>query len=369
MVGTVISIFSHGYPAAELLQNAKNHIIVIPVLYYVARLIKTDRQKTIVLLAMGLLLFLISAHTIWDTRDQIAHGLLLERHRAVGLVAGQANLYGGWLAMMVLGTICFAFSPLARGKPRLLLALTGLMGTVALIYTLSRGAWLALAVSVSMVALLRNRRILLLGTLVLFLLPALVSPAVRERAASITAVLDSMDDEPEEFSTDEAEEADPSAMVRVHQWKELPHILADAPLLGHGYGYFPDLWREIGYTRKAAHSSIIEIGAELGLLGLISYAALVFPMILLGWRHSKRGQPPLERAVGTTAFGMGLCLLLLDTSGTRFRNSEVMGNFWVIAGMVAGSWGTPGGLKPEESATDAQQIRPIARRRGALGRQ
>jgi hypothetical protein len=83
LVGVVITVFSHNFLLSELLQRAKNHLIVIPVLFFVARVIKTDKQKKIVLLAMALLLFLISAHTIWDTRDQIAHGLLLERHRAV----------------------------------------------------------------------------------------------------------------------------------------------------------------------------------------------------------------------------------------------------------------------------------------------
>jgi O-antigen ligase len=247
-------------------------------------------------------------------------------------VAGQANLYGGWLAMMVLGTICFCFSPVPRGKTRLWLAVTAVMGSVALLYTLSRGAWLALAMALAVVAVLRNRRILFLGTLIVIFLPALASQAVRDRAASILEIIDSIDEGPED-PFNETEE-DVSAMVRVQQWQALPGMFAEAPIFGHGYAYFPELWQETGHKKKAAHSSIIEITTELGLFGLLGYAALVFPMILLGWLNSRPDLPPLDRTLGTAAFGIGLCLILLDTSGTRFRNSEVMANFWILAGMM-----------------------------------
>jgi len=330
-VGTLTSVVEYHYPASELLTTAKNHIIVIPMLYFTERIIVSDKQKKIVLLAMLVLLFLVSAQTIWTTRDQIAAGLLLERHRAVGLVASQANLYGGWLAMMLLATICFFFSPLLNRKTRIFLAGAALMGAIALVYTLSRGAWVALAVSVALVAIFRNRRILLLGTVVVVFLPLLVSPTVRDRAASIMSVFDSLEMDPG------TETADESAMVRVEQWRAMGGLMAEAPIFGHGYGYFPELWYYTGHEMKAAHSSYIEIGTELGAFGLLGYLSLVLPMVFLGWSTSRRNAPPLQRTIGTAAWGMALCLMILDTSGTRFRNSEVMANFWIFGGLVSGA--------------------------------
>jgi len=340
IVGSLVSVFQHGYSPFELFTRAKNHIIVIPMLYFAERVIVTDKQKKLVLLAMGLLLFLMSAHTIWTTRDQIAAGLLLERHRAVGLVASQANLYGGWLAMMILASICFLFSSVLKGKTRIFLAGTTFMAMVALVYTLSRGAWIALVLALGVVAIFRNRRILLLGTAVFFLLPALVSPTVRDRAASILHVLDTVEDGSEGVAgalSGAPETADESAMVRVLQWRALGGLMAQAPIFGHGYDYFPQLWADEGHEMKAAHSSYIEIGTELGSFGLLGYLALVLPVLFLGWSTSGRGHPPLQRAIGTAAFGMALCLMILDTSGTRFRNSEVMANFWIFAGLVSGA--------------------------------
>ncbi len=340
VMGILTSVLEHGYPALDLLTTAKNHMIVVPVLFFAERVIVSDKQKKVVLLAMVLLLFLMSAHTIWTTRDQIAAGLLLERHRAVGLVASQANLYGGWLAMMILAAICFLFSSLVKGKTRIFLAGTIFMAAVALVYTLSRGSWIALAAALAVVAIFRNRRILLLGTAVFLFLPALVSPAVRDRAASILQVFEAVDDNPEPGTVAGLEApptADDSAMVRVLQWRALGGLMSQDPIFGHGYGYFPQLWFDEGHEMKAAHSSYIEIGTELGSFGLLGYLTLVLPMLYLGWRTSRKDAPVLQRTIGTAAFGMALCLMILDTSGTRFKNSEVMANFWIFAGLVSGA--------------------------------
>jgi hypothetical protein len=59
VIGIFTSVIVHGYFGADLLTTAKKHVIVIPVLYFVARVIRTDKQKEIVLLSMAFLVFLM----------------------------------------------------------------------------------------------------------------------------------------------------------------------------------------------------------------------------------------------------------------------------------------------------------------------
>jgi O-antigen ligase len=138
------------------------------------------------------------------------------------------------------------------------------------------------------------------------------------------------------FST-ENQELEDSAQVRVDQWKALPKIMKEAPIFGHGLRTFQWMWARYSWDHepKAAHSTWIELLAEEGIVGILGYVWLVG---LLGWTGFSAWRRRSDGLVKDLALGFMcaiLCLMVLDTSGTRFRNREVMAYIWVLGGALA----------------------------------
>ena len=57
------------------------------------------------------------------------------------------------------------------------------------------------------------------------------------------------------------------------QWRSFLPMMAEHPIFGVGYGGFGQFFKDGGYypVAKSAHSSVIEVGVELGLVGLVLY--------------------------------------------------------------------------------------------------
>jgi O-antigen ligase len=137
-------------------------------------------------------------------------------------------------------------------------------------------------------------------------------------------------------STDDQELED-SAQVRVDQWKALPEILREAPVFGHGFRTFAHLWAQysIDHEPKAAHSTWVEFLAEEGVVGILAYLWL---LTLMGWVGFSAWRVRDGGLASDLALGFMcaiLCLMVLDSSGTRFRNREVMAYMWVLGGALA----------------------------------
>lgn len=84
---------------------------------------------------------------------------------------------------------------------------------------------------------------------------------------------------------------------RLTIWKEGLRLMAAHPLLGVGVGQFPTALGMLGNgTWKAAHNIFIQIGSELGLIGLAAFCAILVSI----FRLAKRGAsapflPPADR--------------------------------------------------------------------------
>lgn len=70
---------------------------------------------------------------------------------------------------------------------------------------------------------------------------------------------------------------------RIAMWKHGLALMAQNPLMGVGIGQFaPGVGMTLGGRYKAAHNSFIQIGAELGIPGLIAFCALLVAVARIG---------------------------------------------------------------------------------------
>jgi len=225
---------------------------------------------------------------------------------------GQPNPYAGYLGMIL--PLAAALGVCWRPGRRdwlwraswLAVALLG----AAVAMSLSRGAWMGLALAGVVVAVLASRRVAALvaggagvGTVVVVLgafnlLPALVA----QRIGSAVAY----------FRVFDARGVYPfpeiwAIVERMAHWQAAWEMLVDHPLVGVGPGHYVVAYPEyaiLPYWKDPlghAHNVYLNVGAEMGLIGLAAYLAMLASWLWVGLvvvRRLGRAEPGgLRRAL------------------------------------------------------------------------
>ena len=205
--------------------------------------------------------------------------------------------------------------------------------------TFSRGGVLSLIVAGGAIFLIMPKRpgYLLAMVLVAALAIRLTGPQLLERFQT---------------SFKPAEERDYSAQSRLQLWRDNFHVMISNPVTGIGPRHWPLVAARYGWPPgKAAHTFWLEVGAEIGIPGLLAIVVFFVSSLWIAWRITRvRGDPWLA-CMGGFAF-TGLVGFMF---GAQFVTSE--GNeipfFVALVGLsarqLAGS--TAASTEPEASAT------------------
>jgi len=216
---------------------------------------------------------------------------------------GQPNPFGGYLAMTLPVAMAIVVWQRPWQKCPDLLTSLALVATAigggALLMSLSRGAWIGVAVGVVVVAWRQTRRggsLILLGLVAfaaLFALDALhvVPTTISHRLGQIT----------EYFGVYDVSQITPTPqnwaiIERMAHWEAAWNMYLAHPILGVGPGHYPiaypdfrvnTIWKDpLGH----AHNVYLNVLAEEGFLGLASYIGqwlAWLAVILAGWRRAR----------------------------------------------------------------------------------
>jgi O-antigen ligase len=171
--------------------------------------------------------------------------------RATGLWI-DPNAFGGYL--LITGAISlpqlFAHKPVVRHV--WVAVCLGLIG-LALVLTVSRGAMLGLALSGFLIGVLRYRKLLLLGIVLIALL--LVLPQTRDLISHFAAGFAGQD---------------LATQMRFGEYKDALRLIERYPLLGVGFIDAPDTDLYIGVS-----SMYLLIAQQMGILGAVAFAAVM----------------------------------------------------------------------------------------------
>lgn len=196
------------------------------------------------------------------------------------------------------------------------LVLFGVAILLALVLTLSRSSYLALAVSIGLFGMLKSRK-LVLGFLLVALLSVAAVPRIQDR---FLAVFDTQD----------------SASLRVVSWSNALTIIRDNPVLGVGYnsyryaqdryGFFTE-GDSGGHAGSGADSSLLLILATTGVVGLTSFLAVWGSLSYVAWKNRHL---PISMA-----FLISSVALLFHS---QFVNSllfpQILEIFWLVAALM-----------------------------------
>lgn len=219
----------------------------------------------------------------------------------------------------------FLFTPSPRWKKKALLWLAWGLMIFALLFSLTRGIWVAYGCVLIVCGVVRGRRALLgaVGGMVLcglFLISA--GDGVRERAAEV-------------FDLEAA-----SNVGRSRIWQANLDMIQDQPLFGWGYGNYKQ-FRAPYYARYPeadtdahAHNMYLQIGADSGLVGLCAFLALIAVVLGKGWQiYTSLASEPLK----SCALGILLSVLGFLIGGLtqhNFGDAEVVIVWWAMLGVL-----------------------------------
>jgi putative inorganic carbon (HCO3(-)) transporter len=304
------------------------------VYFYVASNVRTRQDVMFVVstlliacllesLAMVTLRFTGMPSTIWGAPTHVHVDTdSKEGYMRIGGTVGSSNFAAAYLSISLASAVSLLFTNLGRVRKWLAIAVVGL-GGAALIFTLSRGGWMAFALSVVLICLLQwCRRGFSVKTpiAVVLILGMLYFPF----QGAISARL---------FGDDKG-----SAESRIPLMKLAYRIIKDNPVLGVGVNNFtvamgryltPEFRHGFLF---AVHNKYLLVLSETGIFGLSAFLAFFLAALRKGWQCwavQDRLLSPI--ALGFTA---GIAGHMVHMSVDVFRGRPTQQLLWLIAGLL-----------------------------------
>lgn len=323
---------------AQGLKNCVFYILLYFLFFHGVREVKDIRFLLAVMLAIT---FLVSLHVIRQALDY-GIGNYSETRRAGRPFAADyrgANLAAAFFVMFLPLYFGLAFHRTMALRVRLASLVMGAIGVFAAFFTYSRQAYIILAVLGLIQAVRHNLLIGVFLGLMILSYEVWVPEAMLQR-------IEMTNQAPEE--SDEAK-LDSSTESRFVLWTGAAKMIAERPW-GVGLNRFA---REMGkyvpgFFHFDVHNGYLLVAAEAGVISAIILITLLIRLILLGRRIVSSGDSEDARALGKAFQISVLAAMLANLFGSRFFNGEVMGNFWILAGLVARYHTLQIGLSPKE---------------------
>lgn len=341
-VGMVISASCSAYSRLALFgalwcQDSLPLLGMMVLLYFsVKQACRDHRQIEIIIEAMVLLGGVLAIIGLLDRFIGFGWSMLFNPPRLVSILHNPM-FTGTYFAMLVPLGACTVPAVSSRPLRVSLLVCTTLM-LLALVLTLTRGAWLALAVTILLLAILAGwlfreaipRCAVAIAVPVLLLLLALaaLNPAIRTRAHSMVNMHDY------------------TVKSRLVYMRSALGMFHAHPLQGWGLGTFMIVSAQfrplsniveggVSINQSLAdalpHDYPLQIAAEMGLLGLLPYLLLILCLLYSGF-HARKYD---IRQRWLTAGLVTMLLANVVANLFAFDNSLTMAYFWIGAALLA----------------------------------
>jgi len=233
---------------------------------------------------------------------------------------GNPNALGGYLVLFLPLALTFAIDAKER-MHRLLYAGAAVLMLLCLLFTFSRGAWIGFLTSLVLLAVWKDRRILLALGGGLLLLPVAM-PAVVSRMLFI-------------FSPEYLRMS--YTWGRLRFWLTALAKMRTHPLFGVGLGTFGDTVA-VRHNLPGAiwvDNHYLKLGAEMGVPGLAAFLWLIWKAIRIGMAGRREVQDSYHRSLltGVTA---GLVAVAVQNFTASIWEVLIVGAYWwFLAGLQA----------------------------------
>ena len=232
---------------------------------------------------------------------------------------GEPNTFGGYLLFIGMTAAGMAIK-IKDPRMRSLLLFFVLCLVPPFFFTQSRSSYLALIPAGMTLALMTEKRVIILGLVsVALLLSPLFLPSVVKQRILYTF---NQPHEPDQIVIGDVR-LDTSTSARLQSWKDALRDFQKHPLLGHGV---------TGYAFVDAQFPRVLV--ETGVFGLVAFLYLLYSVFRLALRHLRETEEPYYRGL-ITGFIAGFVGLVVHAIGVNtFIIVRIMEPFWFFVGII-----------------------------------
>lgn len=172
------------------------------------------------------------------------------------------NVYGEYLILVIPIAVGLMWTEKGFWKKLFLLGIVGIT-TLAMVLTFSRGCWLGILFALALLAIMIDRRFILLGVVALLAMPFVLPETIINRFMSIGDMSDS------------------STSYRVYIWMGTLAMLKDYWFCGVGLGEtsYNTIYPLYSYNNIEAphsHNLYLQFVSQFGIIGLITFLGMVY---------------------------------------------------------------------------------------------
>jgi hypothetical protein len=238
-------------------------------------------------------------------------------------VGEDANTVGGYLVFLY-GFI-FAFILYIRSwLIRFVLIIVGLVMAFPLVYTLSRGSYVAFIVMcISFIFIAKGKR--LLSFLMILLLIIFVIAFIPPRALERVKTTISPQWEGSKLTIgDISIPLEPSAYARVYFYQWAYEIWKEYPIFGTGVG-----------IKGVVDAQIPRVIAETGTIGIISFLYLLLKILQIAQKRKKEAHSPFYKGLTCGFLAGTIGLITHSLFAATFILIRIMEAFWFVAAIIS----------------------------------
>jgi len=297
----------------------KNYVEFFFFFLAAASAIRTKKQIAGLLITMGVC-FLMVNREFYGTMSGRDLSSFSYDVRDAGPLAGAGE--NGLAAFE--GTCLLFLTAMLSMKPKWKLkwAILGLIftGVYCLLFTFSRGGYLAVLGGLLFLGVVNQRKLLIVVAVLLISWQALLPASVQQR---IMMTYD---------QSDGGGSLDASAQTRVNLWTDAEALIAASPVFGTGFQTYSYMGRM--EDLRDTHNYYLKILVETGAIGLLMFLYLLWRMFTLGYRLYLESEDPFLAAVGLGFSTLMVGMFLANLFGDRWSYFQVDGWMWMLLGVV-----------------------------------
>jgi putative inorganic carbon (HCO3(-)) transporter len=189
---------------------------------------------------------------------------------------------------------------------------------LCVMYSLSRGAYLAILAGFLFMGLVKERKLLVLLAAFALVWTAVVPGAVVMRV---------------QMTKSEDGQLDHSSELRVQLWEDAMELIRSNPVTGCGFNTYAYMRRVGSYADT--HNYYLKILVETGIVGLLVFIWIIGKSCVRGLSLFRHSRDPYLAGLGLGLAGWVICTAVSITFGDRWSYLQIQGFFWVLAGLVA----------------------------------
>ncbi len=293
--------------------------MTMPLLFFLTTAaVKDVREMKLIVVLMCLAVFAMDK-SFWDAisdRDYSTFSRDLQEGGAMGYAGVQGlaafNAQYAWFLVALAGA--------ARVRTLWLALISlALFAANCVMYSFSRGGYVAFLAGWLFIGVVKQRKLLLVLAVFALMWASLVPGAVRDR------VLMTYDPN--------SGDLDRSAEIRLDLWRDALDLFRTNPVLGTGFNTYAYMKRVGDYADT--HNLYLKVLVETGMVGLGIFLWLLLKAFSTGWRLFRRTDDRFYSALGLGLAAWVICSAAANLFGDRWSYFQINGYLWLLAGLVA----------------------------------